>query len=127
MPAGVYRLSAVVQLRNAAPAVVSRSGGHFVCVGKGMGAGVDPDLLEWAGVVGIAAVIFLAGRTVGMRTKKPPQPRYECSSCDHGIGFHKDRKGRCQRDHPVSGNQCPCANYIGDQPPPTYDELTTRP
>lgn len=82
---------------------------------------VEPDLLEWVGVAGVSAVIFLLGRASGRRSKGPPKIRYECSTCDHGIGYHKDQTGRCQK---VSfDSQCKCTTYVGDRPPPSYEEL----
>jgi hypothetical protein len=63
----------------------------------------------------------LSGGVVGFLWGRRLRPQYRCSTCRHGIGFHTNRSGWC---HAFAWDgACDCQNYIGEQPPPTYEEM----
>ena len=72
-------------------------------------------------------LIFIIGVRVGMTQRAALKPSYRCG-CTHHLATHDPKTGKCMaavRD-PDTGAQlggCACQQYIGDRPPPSYDEL----
>lgn len=69
--------------------------------------------------------LFCAGLGVGLkigitlRGGTPQPPKAVCDSCDHGIGYHEDKKGQCQIWF-GKNRICACASYNGPIPHTEY-------
>lgn len=69
---------------------------------------------------GIFSTGYLSGLTVRRRVpqgRKPPKA--VCNSCDHGIGYHEERAGRCLVEFDED-YMCACSHYDGPVPLPEF-------
>lgn len=81
--------------------------------------------------VGMVLGFLFARRPVGASSRK-----YICDTCSDGFGMHDPQTGAC---HATQGKEwdysraeykhirCTCRQYVGERPPPTYEELTRPP
>lgn len=70
--------------------------------------------------VGMVLGFLFARRSAGV-------VQYLCSGdCGHSLSMH-DTTGKCRARDEYHIFECACQQYIGERPPPTYEELTRPP
>lgn len=70
----------------------------------------------------VAGLMLVVGFGIGRFTKRRPIAReYVCTSCNHGYGFHGGKSGSCRAM--AKFERCRCQHYVGDKPPPSYDDI----
>jgi len=78
------------------------------------------NLIDYLAGAGTLLVGIVIGHIRRPRRRSMKPVKAICRSCKHGVGYHTERTGRCNKPVRVMRDPCNCQSYDGPQPLPDY-------